>query len=51
MKKDIVTHKQLFVHSEEKRHELQVHITETSVTIHKDTEEHSNYQQQLIEET
>lgn len=37
MKKDVSEHKQLLAQSEEKRHELQVHITETSVKIHEDT--------------
>lgn len=38
-------------HSEVKREELQVHITETSVTIREDTAKHNSYEQQLIEET
>lgn len=51
MKTDVTTHKQLLAHSEEKRHELQVHITETSVTIREDTAKHNSYEQSLIEET
>ena len=43
MKRDVQTHKQLFAHSEEKRTELQVHITQTSVTIHTDAEKNAEY--------
>ena len=43
LKKDVQVHKDLFKHSEEKRTELQVHITETSVKIHTDTTEHASY--------
>lgn len=50
MKKDVQVHKDLFKHSEEKRYELQVHITETAVKVHEDTTAHGNYQTELIQE-
>ena len=43
MKQDVVEHKSQLKHSEEKRHELQVHITETSIKIHEDTVTHTSY--------
>lgn len=43
MKKDVIVHKELIRDSENKRHELQVHITQTSVRIHDDTDEHRAY--------
>ena len=43
LKKDVETHKELIKNSEEKRHQLQVHITETSVIIKEDTHQHNNY--------
>lgn len=51
LKQDVHLHKQLLANSERKREELQVHITETSIAIHKDTEEHVSQQQQLILES
>ena len=51
MKQDVITHKQILSHSETKREELQVHITETSVIIREDTSKHTTYEQELIEET
>ena len=50
MKTDVRTHKELLVHSETKRGELQVHIVETSEKIHIDTAGHNNYQDVLIKE-
>jgi hypothetical protein len=50
MKLDVHNHKELFAHSETKRGELQVHIEETSVKIHVDTETHNKYQDELIHE-
>jgi hypothetical protein len=50
MKLDVHNHKEVFAHSESKRGELQVHITETSVKIHVDTETHNKYQDELIHE-
>jgi hypothetical protein len=51
LKTDVVTHKELIRDSENKRYELQVHITSTSVKIREDTDEHRQYQDQLIAET
>ena len=39
-----------FTVSETKRVELQVHIKETSIKIHEETEEHTKYQDHLISE-
>ena len=50
MKKDVITHKTMFKESEDTRHELQIHIEKTSITIQHDTEEHSQYQTKLITE-
>ena len=51
MKQDVITHKQLLAHSEIKRGELQVHIVQTSEEIKVDTQKHTTYEQELIEET
>ena len=50
VKRDVAVHKELLRDSEGRRHELQVHITQTSVTLHQDTDEHRHYQEQLIAE-
>ena len=50
MKQDVQMHKELTAHSEVKRHELQVHITQTSITVHEDTVKHNTYQNDLIVE-
>jgi hypothetical protein len=43
MKQDVETHKKLFANSEQKREELQIHITKTSVIIKEDTQQHATY--------
>ena len=43
-------HKDLLRDSEGHRHELQVHITTTSVKLRQDTDEHRLYQEELIAE-
>jgi hypothetical protein len=43
VKRDVIVHKELLRDSESKRHELQVHITTTSVKLHEDTDEHRHY--------
>ena len=48
LKQDVVSHKTMFKDSEDKRYQLQVHITETSIKIKEDTTEHAVYQQELI---
>jgi len=50
MRQDLDSHKELYKHSEEKRGELQVHITKTSITIKEDTASHNSYQTDLITE-
>lgn len=44
-------HKDLLRDSENKRYELQTHITHTSIKIREDTDEHRSYQEQLIAES
>ena len=43
MEQDVSSHKKMFAESEGKRKQLQIHITETSVTIKTDTVEHTSY--------
>ena len=50
LKQDVNNHKGMLKQSEEKRVELQVHIETVSVTIKQDTEEHSSYQSEIIDE-
>ena len=43
-------HKELVRDSEHKRHDLQVHITQTGVAVHQNADENLHYQDQLISE-
>jgi len=50
LKKDVAVHKTLLRDSEDKRHEVQLHISQTAIVIHQDTDSHRKYQEQLIAE-
>ena len=51
LKRDVQIHKELIRDSESKRSDLQNHITQTSVNLHQDTEEHKKYELSLVSET
>lgn len=50
LKKDVAVHKELLRDSEAHRGQLQVHITETAVHLHADTDAHRTYQEELLAE-
>lgn len=50
LKRDVLVHKELIRDSENKRGELQIHITQTSIKLHEDTDAHRTYQEQVIAE-
>ena len=50
LKKDVMVHKNILRDSEDRRQDLQIHITQTSIVIHSDTDEHRQYQESLIAE-
>ncbi len=50
MKKDVAVHKNLLRDSEAHRGQMQVHITETAVQLHSDTNAHQSYQEELLAE-